>query len=203
MVPSQRVSVPFCVHLGHAAANDLQHLLRCLTPAWNVAGTALRISFAAPIRGTVPIKIWDVVRLSLWSCRSHSTEQSTWRVQPPYPVHPYTHSWAHTMMVFFSQGVISGRDSFTCHGRSCTGVINERNHVAAVLKWLPGALKGAQKPLIVTTVASPAMKTKITSCHSSNYSFTLGAVVCVYAWNMWSFIGIMWISVWELAVFLS
>lgn len=46
-------------------------------------------------------------------------------------------------------------------------MINERNHDAAVLKWLPGALKGAQKPLIVTTVASPAMKTEITSCHSS------------------------------------
>lgn len=39
-------------------------------------------------------------------------------------------------------------------------MINERNHDAAVLKWLPGAFRGAQKPLIVTAVASPAMKTE-------------------------------------------
>lgn len=95
----------FCVHVGHPAAYDLQHLPRCLTPASNVAGAALRISFAAPIRGTVPIKIWDIVRLSLWYLHSHSAAQTTWRVQPPYLVHP--HASTH-VAVFFSQGVNSG-----------------------------------------------------------------------------------------------
>lgn len=70
---------------------------RCLTLAWNVAGAALRISFAAPIRGTVPIKIWDIVRLSLWYLHSPSAAQATWRLQPPYLVRPHT-----SLLFFFS-----------------------------------------------------------------------------------------------------